>query len=203
MLPKVKLGRDIHNWLSPARLAHHCENISLKIYFFSFFSYHSLHVNLQSNMPDLYQIYVFGNMEVLCLEPLPGRTCCPAASSFQPLLCLPQFQSAALPKVTPFGHPASGDRARQGYKCLAPGIPMLLAEAWAWTSCVTVHFPPLSSPASFCSFPQILILIISYTQCSLQRNKILTTLLHFTLFCSIAWENLPTFPADQFLIHLA
>lgn len=40
-----------------------------------------------------------------------------------------------------------GDRARQGYKCLAPGSLMLLAETWA--SCVLVQLPLLPQSCFF------------------------------------------------------
>lgn len=82
--------------------------------------------------------------------PSSRRTCWPAASSSQPLLWFPQLQGAASPKVSPSGHLTSGERAKQGYKCLAPGILIFLAETWA--SCVLVQFPLLPQSASSCFF---------------------------------------------------
>ena len=140
-------------------------------------------------------------MEMLCLHPLPGGLADqlpPALSHFSDFL---KFRVLPLPRSHHLGIL---------HLVTEPGKDInvwlqVFSRCWQrlghlvyWFS---FHFCP--GPASSCFLPQILILIISYTKCSLWRDKILSTLLHFTLFLSMTWENLPTFPADQSLIHLS
>lgn len=142
MLPNAKLERDMHDELSPAELAHQCENMSLKIYFFNLFFFYSHMKVYSNNTGHLLDLYLWWMGDLVCLDPFqkgPVPSCLQVLAFFSDYL---SFLVLPHPRSHPSGHSMTepGKDVRSGSR--APH-----------------GAGRLSSPVSQFSFPLCLILL--------------------------------------------
>lgn len=130
-----------------ARLEHYYENVSLKIYFFNFFPTIYYRTSSLICWPSTsFTFWAPWRCSVCTLFQEDLLTSCLqlSATSLTSRCCLSQG-------LTIWASHHLGDRARQGYKCLAPGSLMLLAETWVSlaTGSASTSAPVLLLHASF------------------------------------------------------